>query len=342
MAIDLTGGLDAEREYGFPECPETPGMRDAVNMWVSDDRGALGLPRFAVEACAPDWDRHELQVNFGLADGRVYRLRGHRDSHPALDADGKATIFGTGPLAFRLVEPFRTWTATFRGQAQEMTTAAQIAGNYDGAMVDLEFEVEATMAVPPWIQGTMVADAADKLANSIEGAFMGGPRYEQLFRAAGAVRVHGEEHAFTGTGLRIRRQGVRDVSEFWGHAWQSALFPSGRAFGYIAYPPRPDGSASYNEGYVFSGDGELKPARVRTAPWLRTLTEQDEDVSLELETDDGIVRIEGETVFSTYEMGMPEYPNFPVLFQGGVRYRWDGEETYGMLERSTMRDRLTP
>ena len=25
-------------------------MRDAVNMWVSDDRGELGLPRFAVEA----------------------------------------------------------------------------------------------------------------------------------------------------------------------------------------------------------------------------------------------------------------------------------------------------
>jgi hypothetical protein len=33
--------------------------------------------------------------------------------------------------------------------------------------------------------------------------------------------------------------------------WQSALFPSGRGFGDLAYPPRPDGSPSYNEGYLF-------------------------------------------------------------------------------------------
>ena len=39
----------------------------------------------------------------------------------------------------------------------------------------------------------------------------------------------------------------------------------------------------------------------------------------------GVTRIEGETVVSTYEMGIPEYPQFPILFQGGARYRWDGE-----------------
>jgi hypothetical protein len=145
---------------------------------------------------------------------------------------------------------------------------------------------------------------------------------------------------FTGSGLRIRRQGVRDVSEFWGHAWQSALFPSGRAFGYIAYPPRPDGTESYNEGYLFDGDGDLIPAKVRRAPWLRQLTRNGKDVSLELETADGITCIEGETVVSTYELGLPEYLEFPVIFQGTVRYRWDGEETYGMLERSSMRDKI--
>ena len=52
VSIDLTGGLDPAREYVFPECPPEAGMRDAVNMWVSDDRGEVGLPRFAVEALA--------------------------------------------------------------------------------------------------------------------------------------------------------------------------------------------------------------------------------------------------------------------------------------------------
>jgi hypothetical protein len=28
----------------------------------------------------------------------------------------------------------------------------------------------------------------------------------------------------------------------------------GRAFGYIAYPPRPDGEPTFNEGYIFDGE----------------------------------------------------------------------------------------
>jgi hypothetical protein len=32
---------------------------------------------------------------------------------------------------------------------------------------------------------------------------------------------------------------------------------------------------------------------------------------------------------------------FPALQQAGVRYRWNGEETYGMLERSSPMDKIT-
>lgn len=340
MTIDLTGGLPAEREYMFSERPDDPSMRDAVNMWVSDDRGAVGLPRFAVEALAASWDTHELQVNAAFPDGRVFRLRGPHETLPTTGPDGRASILGTGPLVFQCVEPFRTWTAEFNGTAIQTSADALIAGEHDGPTVDLAFSIKATMAVPPWIQGTLFPEAAEMLATSVEGKLMGGPRYEQLFRAKGSVRVGNQEHTFTGSGLRIRRQGVRDVTEFWGHCWQSALFPSGRAFGYIAYPPRPDGSESYNEGYLFAGDGELIPAKVLKAPWLTRLVARDDDASVVFESELGITHIEGETVFSTFELGLPEYPQFPVLFQGGVRYRWDGEETYGMLERSTMRDKI--
>ena len=133
---------------------------------------------------------------------------------------------------------------------------------------------------------------------------------------------------------------MRKLEGFWGHCWQSALFPSGRAFGYIAYPPRPDGQPTFNEGYLSStGDGELIPARVVEAPWLTRLQPLGEDVSVVLETADGTVRIEGETVVSTHDITDPsEVPaemlarwrnwTFPALQQAGVRYRWDGEETY--------------
>ena len=70
-----------------------------------------------------------------------------------------------------------------------------------------------------------------------------------------------------------------------------------------------------------------------------------------LETADGPVRIEGETVVSTHDITDPsEIPadqlakmanwTFPALQQAGVRYTWDGEQSYGMLERSTPMEQI--
>ena len=94
------------------------------------------------------------------------------------------------------------------------------------------------------------------------------------------------------------------------------------------------------EGYLFTGEGGLIPAKVLEAPWLTQVLPGGDDVSCVLESELGITRIEGRVEFATFEMGLPEYPQFPILFQGGVRYTWDGEETYGMLERSSMRERI--
>lgn len=351
MAIDLTGGIDPAREYMFAERPDNPEMRDSVSFWVFDDRGRVGLPRIGIEAVAANWDAHGLQVNVAFPDGRVYRLREDAASWPVEGRDGEPTTLGAGPLAFTCVEPFNVWTLTFDGQAVQTSSADLVEGHKDGPLADLQFEVEAKLAVPPWVQGALQADASSALKTSIEGDLMGGPRYEQLFWATGAVRVGGTEHAFTGSGLRIRRQGVRRLEGFWGHCWQSALFPSGRAFGYIAYPPRPDGQPTFNEGYLFDGAADLIPARVLDTPWLTKLQPLGEDVSVVLQTADGTVRIEGETVLSTHDITDPsEIPadqlaklanwTFPALQQAGVRYRWDGEETYGMLERSSPMDKI--
>jgi hypothetical protein len=344
VTIDLTGGLEISRDHVFATRPEHPEMRDAVNMWVSDDRGLLGIPRFAVEALASKWESHDLSVNVAFPNGRVYSVRGSGPTVPAQGPEGSPTILGAGPLQFRCIDPFRVWTAFFKGQAAEMTTDAQVNGALPGKgpMVDVEFEIEATMAVPPWIQGQLSTAAAGLLKSSVEKGFMGGDRFEQLFRAKGRLRIGSEVHTFSGSGLRIKRQGIRKIEGFWGHCWQSALFPSGRGFGYIAYPPRPDGVASYNEGYIFEGDGPLIPAQVVDAPWLRKLQANPQDVSVVLESARGKVTIEGETLVSTFAMGRPEMPpDFPVLQQAGVRYRWNGEETYGMLERSSPKDKIS-
>ena len=207
---DLTGGIDPDRELMFASCPEDPEMRDSASFWVLDECGEVGLPRIGIEAVASNWEAHQIQVNVAFADGRVYRLRDEGKSWPVEGPDGRATVLGAGPLAFTCVRPFDTWTLSFDGRAVATSSEALAAGNADGPLVDVAFQVEAAMAVPPWIQGTMQADADRSLKNTIVGNLMGGPRYEQLFRATGSVRVADRpEQTFNGTGLRIRRQGVR-------------------------------------------------------------------------------------------------------------------------------------
>lgn len=351
MAIDLTGGIDPERELVFAERPDDPEMRDSVSFWVFDDRGELGLPRVGIEAFAANWESHAIQVNVAFPDGRVFRVREDAPSWPPIGPDGRPRVLGGGPLGFTCVREFDTWRMTFDGQLMQTSSADLVEGRKTGPLTDVRFDVEATLAVPPWVQGALDPASSTQLAQSIEGDLMGGPRYEQLFRVKGSLTVDGNEQAFTGSGLRIRRQGVRKLEGFWGHCWQSALFPSGRAFGYIAYPPRPDGEPTFNEGYLFSGDGALIPARVVDAPWLRRLETLGEDVSVVLETADGTVRIAGETVLSTHDITDPSGVSaeqlalmanwtFPALQQAGVRYTWDGEQTYGMLERSIPTDQL--
>lgn len=353
MTVDLTGDIDPSREYVFDSRPDDPEMRDSVSFWTVDDRGQIGLPRIGIEAVAANWDAHDIQVNVAFPDGRVYRLRTNAPSLPATGPEGKPTVLGAGGLAFRCVEPFLLWSMTFAGEALRTSSQDLAAGRKDGPTVPIEFEVEATMAVPPWVQGSLQVDAGKQLDSSVEGKLMGGPRYEQLYRAVGSISVEGgARQPFTGSGLRIRRQGVRRLAGFWGHCWQSAVFPSGKAFGYIAYPPRPDGQPTFNEGYLYTGDGALIPARAVQAPWLTRLQALGEDVSVVLETADGTVHIDGETVFSTHDIHhdddmysmhamKQEHADFPALQQAGVRYRWDGEQTYGMLERSNPLDQIT-
>jgi hypothetical protein len=337
MSIDLTGGLTEEHEQVLAGQPDDPEMRDSVSFWVVDDQGELGMPRIGIEAVAANWGAHDFHGQLAFPDGRIVRMRQTGATQSPFDAQGRPMILGAGPLAFQCVEPFATWTMRYDGTANENTTAGLIAGQPDGAEVPLSIEVVATMAVPPWIQGSLLPDAADLLESSVEKDFMGGPRYEQLFRCEGSITLDGHERSFSGSGLRIRRTGVRRIEGFWGHCWQSAVFPSGKGFGYIAYPPREDGTLSYNEGYLFTGDGGLIPARAVEAPWLRKLVPNGEDVSVVIESALGTTRIEGETYASNFDTHMAEMPDFPPLQQASVRYRWDGEETYGMLERSSLR-----
>lgn len=340
MASDLTAGLDPGFEFFAAERPADPRVRDSATLWIMDAGGEIAFPRVTFDAIGEDWDRPWVQLNFVDRGGRTLRLWSQEPGHQARDAQGRPAIRGAGPLRFQCIEPFRRWTMEFEGQACASTTARQMAGEPDSALVDLAFRFEAEMVAPPWLMGGMTAEAAQSMKAGDAGALMGGLRYEQLCRIKGTVRVDGESHTIEGTGMRVRRQGVRNMGAAMGHCQHSALFPSGRAFGAIVMASGPESPEAFNEAFLIASDGRRIPARIVKAPWMTRLVEKGDDASLVLDSAEGTVRIEGEVLTSLFDHHLFEMAETSVLHQGTARYVWDGEEAIGLIERCTLKDRI--
>jgi hypothetical protein len=337
---DLTAGLDPGFEFFLGQRPAIPGMRDSATLWIMDADGSLAFPRVTFDAIAEDWERPWVQLNFVDRGGQTLRLWSQEPGYLDLNDAGQPAIRGAGPLRFLCVEPFRRWTMEFRGKALRSTTRAQMAGHPDGDPVDLAFRFEAEMAAPPWLMGGLTAEAARKMRSGDAGALMGGVRYEQLCRITGAVKIAGETQQINGTGMRVRREGVRNMGAALGHCQHSALFPSGRGFGAIVMAPGPEGPEAFNEAFLFGRDGRRIAARVVQAPWMRRLVENGDDASLVLDSAEGRVRIEGRVLSSVFDHHHFEMADTSVLHQGTARYIWNGEETIGLIERCTLRSGL--
>jgi len=347
MGTDLTGGLSEELDYVFATQPDDPEMRESVNVWLWDKGDRIGIPRIGIEAVGERWHAHDVQVNIASGDGRVFNRYGTGDAHDPLNAQGRPATLGAGPLSFECIDPFRHWRMRFDGRVHEWTCDEQIAGGQPPSKpsVRVQVDVDLHSAVPPWVNGGLLPEVKRILEEQDEGALIGGPRFEQLARARGTVVIGDVEHRIDGGALRIRRRGVRRLGTFRGHAWQSALFGSGRAFGYLVFPPRDDGLPTYNEGFIFDGDGELIPAWVVDAPWLKHLQHHGDDATVVIESEHGTTTIEAETVMSTFMVmgGVgPGTEGYPVLQQAVTRFRWDGEEANGMMERSVPGNLIEP
>lgn len=336
----LSAGLDPDFEWFAAEPPVNPQVRDSATLWIMDETGSLAFPRITFDAIGECWAEPFVQLNFVDQTGRTLRLWSREPGHAARFEHGRVAVRGAGPLRFECIEPFRHWTVAFDGQALESTTTAQREGRQDGPPVDLSFEFEAEMAAPPWLMGGMTAEAAREMKAGDAGALMGGLRYEQLCRVRGWVKVDGATRPIIGTGMRVRRQGVRNMAAALGHCQHSALFPSGRAFGAIVMAPGPEGPEAFNEAFVFDGRGRQISARVIQAPWMTRLIDKGDDASLVLDSEAGTIRIHGEVLSSLFDHHLFEMASTSVLHQGTARYSWDGEEAIGLIERCTLKDRL--
>jgi len=330
------GGLAPHYDYMLAERPADPEMRESASIWLYEENGEFGFPRIGIEGVGANWDSHRCDANFAFADGRaLFEIGTDAKSHSPIGPDGAATILGSGGLRLECVEPYRRWKASYEGRPVDTTSAGMIARTVDPAKrAAISFDVDLTMVTPCWVQDNTPERLETMTERERDDArSMGiGYRMEHLFRGEGTLTVDGKTRAFRCLGSRIHRQSVRPLDGFRGHCWQSAVFPDGRAFGFIAYPPGEDGS-TYNDGYIYQ-DGRMYPATATKIPFLRTLQPSGENVSLELESEIGTVRISGTSCLTTCKSGIAEMPGF-ALQQGGVRYDWDGQVAYGMIERSS-------
>ncbi len=333
---DWYGGLTPKHDSVFPAKPADPQMRESTSFWLFEENGAFSFPRFGIEAEASSWDNRRVQGNMAFPHARVLNGAGMGKAHSPFDTGGKPTILGAGPLSTRCIEPFRKWEVRWDGDALEGTHKQQIATKLAGApRTPVKFSAQLEMVVPAWVQDLSPEKVALMAPDDrTEAENMGvGYRIEQLFRGEGELTIDGKTRPFKCNGSRIHRQSVRPLAGFRGHCWQSAIFPDGRAFAYIAYPEREDGSEGYNDGYVYL-NGQWHHAKARNIPWLRNIQYEGDPCPVELETAVGNFRINGTTRLSTFRVGNPDIGGLD-LSQGSVAYEWDGQRAMGMMERSS-------
>lgn len=347
MSVDLTSGLEPSVDYPITDAEVGALTGENHAFWVFDDSGELALlnchlqsgethgaaSEAARDTVAAGWERRRESFTFALPGEQLL-----------VDfAFGEATTPegpGGAGWTFRCIEPFTRWDGRYRGQARATTPQELQAGLIDlkaGTRVPVECDLELTMAVPAWVNGSFIEGPGAAQGLLFEGV----PRYEQLFRAQGVVRVDGTEHTIDGTGLRTHRYGRRDVTGIAGHSWLSAVFPDGRAFGVKRFPTAEGGVLS-SEGFTTVPGGPLVGARVLESPWMTSLQYSGEEFEVVLETAEGVERIKGRVAATSYTMGLgvDHAPGSWVIGHAMAHYTWDGQQAHGLLERSAPVEKL--
>jgi len=338
-AID--GGMPPEADYALDQPP--PGFAQYGEnhaFWFFDkDNKVHGYTH--LEAFQDWFPLKNDRTWLALPDGRVlYNWTEGFQSSPRKPAGANSF--------YECVEPFRRWSVNYLGTMQISSADELRRGRPTaGSRALVRYHLDVVTAAPPFPQGKLGMAPSAEVLNAI-----GGTRYEQLFRVTGTVHIDNETIELAGAGVRTHRQGLRNMTGWHGHSWQTALFPSGRGFHLYVNPGSdgPEGRAKpmYAEAVVLH-EGTLHPAEVLQCSWLDSYSAHGDRSQIRLRSKLGEAVIDAEilaSVWRTFHIksapgrhlngygvwGDPgSFPNN----QGAARYTWDGETTIGQVERST-------
>jgi hypothetical protein len=336
---DWNSGLDASKDGALLSPPDgNPRYGENHAFWIHDEATGIQINGHLNTAeDLGDFGQRLGKLSVTFPNGRLLQLR---TTGAGTEANGPSN----GNMHFRCVEPFRKWTCRFAGGMADASVPCSYISTTPLEMprVAVRFDVETEMVAPAWIQGGLVEGGLGAVT-----AFIGGERYEQLFRAKGTLVVEGQSIPISGFGNRTHRYGVRDLAataaapRMLGHVWAAAAFPSGAGFGLQIYPTA-DGGILWGEG-LFVRDGKLIRAEILEVPWLKSYHQQDEDMLIRLRADDGeVFEVTGKSISSviTLMVPAPQRGEQLPLSQSAVRYSYKGEQAINMMERSLRRSSI--
>lgn len=238
-----------------------------------------------------------------------------------------------GTLTFRCDAPLSRWTVRAEAMARPTTRASLAAGLLsDGPVVPLSFEYRFDALTPMWDLG-----AAD-----MSGQSWALTHYEQAGRVAGRLRFGDTAYDLAGTGMRDHSHGPRNFAHFRRGSWTHAEFPSGRVFAALRMWSNDD-EVALNRAFISNG-GSLREATPIDVPTLEGPAGDSERVVVRLDDRGTVAEIEVEVLHAkTMTLAEPNEilygvdvtdPRIKIINEAVVRCRWDGEEGWGLCERS--------
>jgi hypothetical protein len=250
-----------------------------------------------------------------------------------------------GTLAFRCDEPLTTWTVRAETMARP-TTRVELAGGLldggllaDGAVVPVAFEYRFDALTPMWDLG-----AAD-----MSGQSWALTHYEQAGKVSGRLQCGETAYELSGTGMRDHSHGPRNFAHFRRGSWVHAEFPSGRVFAALRMWTN-DGEVALNRAFI-SEDGKLREATPVDLPTLEGPRGDPGQVLVRLDDGGTLAEIDVEVLHAkTMTLAEPNEilygvdatdPRIKIINEAVVRCRWDGEEGWGLCERSRRIEDLT-
>ncbi|HEY2830965.1 MAG TPA: hypothetical protein VGJ14_00960 [Sporichthyaceae bacterium] len=238
-----------------------------------------------------------------------------------------------GTLSFRCEDPLLTWTISADAMARPTNLASLAAGLVpDGEVVPVSFEYRFDAMTPMWDLG----------ATDMSGQSWALTHYEQAGRIAGRLRCGEETWEITGTGMRDHSHGPRNFAHFRRGSWVHAEFGSGRAFAALRMWTNDD-NVALNRAFI-SEDGKLREVTPIDMPTLETALSDPRSMTVRIDDGGRETTIEVEVINAkTMTLVEPNEivfgvdrsdPRIKVINEAIVRCRWDGEEGYGLCERS--------